>query len=60
VRVAWLLLLLLLLLRLRLLLLLRSGRWRVCAAPQRWARRCLPLLFLPLLPHPLPDGLALV
>jgi hypothetical protein len=65
----WLLLLLLLLLRLLrlrllllrlLLLLLRSGRWRVCPAPRRWVWRCLPLLFLPLLPYPLLDGLALV
>ena len=51
----WLLLLLLLL-----RLLLRSGRRHVCAAPRRRARRCLPLLFLPLLPHPLLHGLALV
>jgi hypothetical protein len=48
--------LLLLLLR----LLLRGGRGRMCSAPRRWARWCLPLLCLPLLPHPLPDGLALV
>jgi hypothetical protein len=69
VRGAWLLLLLLLLLLLvRLLLLLlrllrlllRCGRGRMCAAPLRWARRCLPLLCLPLLPHALSDGLALV